>query len=98
MEQWLMESFTGPPVEVSPKSEEYDVVTRSSSGVVVFLCQSNNSTWPMDAMVGPKASEMRGLKERANHLRWRCNSIIWECHLGIYSGIIEVLKDYHPSS
>jgi len=39
MEQWLMESFTGPAVEVSPKSEEYDVVTRCGSGVVVAVVQ-----------------------------------------------------------
>ena len=52
MEQWLMESFTGPAVEVSPKSEEYDVVTRCGSGVVVAVVQQ------LDAKVSSKLLEM----------------------------------------
>jgi hypothetical protein len=96
MEQWLMESFTGPPVEVSPKSEEYDVVTRCGSGVVVAVAgpPTRRGQWMPWWL---KASEMRGLKKEPT-IWWRCNLIIWECHLGIYYGIIEVLRVYHASS
>ena len=81
MEQWLMESFTGPAVEVSPKSEEYDVVTRCGSGVVVAVVQQ------LDAN-GCHGESIRnaGLKEPT--IWWRCHLIIWECHLGIYYGLL----------